>query len=147
MKNLRQLLAIVILGAAAWSCEKEPECPDEYNGKLEDRCARVSVDALTYKSDGETYEEFFMGFRLGVGVSNIFVKDADGLIEKGTYTEEDGAYYSGGTTYEMEVNITKIERKDEGGSLIWGNFHAKGVDTNGNALDVSGSFDGVVLPD
>lgn len=145
--NLKHLIAIVILGAAVWSCEKEPECGEEYNGKLGDRCSKVDVDYRGYKSDGETYEEFFMGFRLGVGVTTIFIKDADGLVTKGTYTEEDGAYYSGGTTSEMEVNITKVERKQDGGSLIWGNFHAIGWGNSGRGFDVSGSFDGVVLPD
>ncbi|WP_421871988.1 hypothetical protein [Marinoscillum sp.] len=146
---MRQLLFLVILGATTWSCEKEDDCAEDQNGKLNGDCARVFVDAAEYKSDGSTYEEFFIKYRLGTGVPAIFIKDADGLVEKGTYTEEDGAYYSGGVYFniDMEINISQVDRKAEGGSTIWGNFHFEGTDEFERVLELSGSFNEVVLPD
>ena len=141
MKNLRQLLAIVILGAAAWSCEKEPECGEDFNGKLGETCARVSSPRS--ESDGETYEEIFIDFRVAGGVGTLFIQDLDGLIEKGTYTEEDGAYYKDVSPYVIEVNITRLNRNEDGGK-IWGNFHVRGQ-YQGTAYELTGSFNEVIF--
>tara|TARA_B100001245_G_C22824735_1_gene396776 strand:+ start:647 stop:1099 length:453 start_codon:yes stop_codon:yes gene_type:complete len=145
-KSIWSLLAI---GFIICSCGKDNDCPEDKNGKLNGDCTKVFVDAIDYKSDGETFEQFFIKFRLGTGVSAIFIKDSNSLIEKGTYTEEDEAYYSGGVYYniDMEINISKVDRKPEGGSVIWGDFHFEGTDEYGRDLELSGFFDEVVLPD